>query len=386
MESSVILREKRLLPGRVARSEHEVYEYWRSVVTKEPISDDLKELVRADLQKRWHWQRNDTFRQVMRIYWATLDSYLIVLKNPIGHLAPARLEYLCNKATAFYWMQSAQSTDSSGERTQTPGIVYAMICGEWFRTGDIKPSIEFGHFFANPIRITATGPSTLRGVIDAHLSLYRQAARLMRQAQKGFVRIDKKFQSNLQHYSLLPLYHAIVVIIDRFDESKTNYELEPDGYISLRKCAQIQTVLIARTGAEQGLSAPISFKSLRSHSLPLQRCDVMPDIDVVRVSLTVAVKFIADLEAREEVAFSQSKNEPFLDKSLHPSSPKGFEGNRRVCCSPEAWADALIVAAEKHGYDNIIQTYDSIRRVQAALVGEDFYGWEHVPFGNTWKY
>jgi hypothetical protein len=386
MESSDTPEEKKTLFWRVARSEDEVYEYWRSVVTEEPVSGHLKELVRADLQKRWHWYRNDTFRQATRICWATLDDYLIVLENTIGHLAPAQLEYLCNKATAFYWLQSAQSTDSSGERTQTPGIVYAMICGEWFRTGDIKPSIEFGHFFANPIRITATGPSTLRGVINAHLSLYTQAARLMHQAQKGVVPIGHKFQSNLEHYSLLPLYHAIVVIIDTMDASRKNYEREPDGYISLRKCAQIQTVLIARTGAEQGLSAPISFESLRSHSLPVQRCDVMPDIDVVRVSLAVAVKFIADLEAREEVAFSQSKNEPFLDKSLHPSSPKGFEGNRQVCCSPEAWADALIVAAEKHGYDNIYQTHQSIRRVQAALVGEEYYGWEHVPFGNTWKY
>jgi hypothetical protein len=310
---------------------------------------------------------------------------LIVLEDTIGHVAPAQLEYVCNKPTAFYWLQSAQGTDSSGERTQTPGIVYAMICGEWFRTGDIKPSFEFGHFFANPIRITSTGPLTLRGVINAQLSLYKQAASLMDQVQKGVVPLGEKFLSNLQHYSLLPLYHAIVVIIDRFDLSTKDYVREPDGFLSLRKCAQVQTVLIARTGAEEGLSASISFESLRPHSLPLQRCDVMPDMDVVRVSLEVAVKFIASLEAREELAFPKSKNKLYLEKRLHPCSPKGFERDPQVRCSPEAWANALIVAAEKHGYDNISDTSRSIRRVQAALVGEEF-GWEHVPFGNTWKY
>lgn len=369
------------------RSEREVVEYWQSIVTKEPISEDLKALVRADLEKAWHYNRNVIFRQDMRICWVTLDSYLILLEDRIGQLAPAQLKQLCNKPTAFYFLQSAQQTDSAGERTLVPRIIFAIICGEWFRTGNIEPSIEFGHFFANPIRITSTGPSTIRGVIDAHLSLCAQASGLMNQANDDVDHIIEKPPLNLQHYSLLPLYHAIVVLIDQFDRSEKRSVREPDGFISLRKLAQTQTVLLARTGAEEGLSAPISFDSLRSHSLPLQRCDaMMPNVDVVRVSIAVAVKFIASLEAREELAFSKSKNEFFLDNRLNPSTPKGFEGNRQVCCNPEAWADAHIVSAEKHGYDNDFETRWSIRRVQASLVGEDFYELEHVPFGNSWKY
>lgn len=230
------------------------------------------------------------------------------------------------------------------------------------------------------MRITLAGPTTVRGVIDAHRSLCKQASGLLDQVKN----IIGKPPSFFQHYSLLPLYHAIVVMIDRLNTDNVD---EEDGLLSLRKEAQLQTVLIARTGAEEGLSAPISFESLRSHSLPLQRIDAnMQDVDVIRVSLAVAVQFIADLELREELAFPKSENALFEDDSLDPAKPRGFEGNEQVCRNPEAWADANIIAAEKHGYDNNYKTRDSICRLQASLIGEDFSELEHFPPENSWKY
>lgn len=188
-------------------------------------------------------------------------------------------------------------------------------------------------------------------------------------------------------YSLLPLYRAVIVMLDEFDASKLPGLKELDGFINLHKGAQTHTVLIARTGAEEGLSAPISFESLRSHSFPLQRSDfVRPYVDVIRVSIAVAVKFIASLEQREQLAFSKPVKKHFLDDTLHPPAPEGFEENYQICCSPDAWADANIAAAEMHGYDNINETQASIRRVQADLVGEKFYELEHYPVENSWKY
>jgi hypothetical protein len=177
------------------------------------------------------------------------------------------------------------------------------------------------------------------------------------------------------------------VIIDRLDRLDKDCETESDGFISLRKLAQRQTVLIARTGAEEALSAPISLESLKSQSLPFERSDVITqDVDVIRVSLAVAVQFIVSLEVREELAIPKSKDELPLDTSLCPyPPPKGFEENGQVCNSPEAWADALIVAAEKHGYDNIPETWESIRRVQAGLIGEGFCEFKPLPFGNRWN-
>jgi len=297
------------------------------------------------------------------------------------------LKYLCNKPTAFYWLQSAQRRDASGQRTLTPGIIFAAIYEEWLRCHNTEPNIEYGHFFANPVRITSTGPSTVRGVIDTHVSLCTQASSLTNQAKGQADNIIERLPSSLRHYSLLPLYHAIVVIIDRLDSFDKDCKPESDGFISLRKLAQLQTVLIARTGAEKGLNAPISFESLRSQSLPLERSDVITqDVDVVRVSLAGAVQFIVSLEMREELAILHSKDELPLDTSLCPSAPRGFEENGQVRYSPEAWADALMVAAEKHGYDNIPETWESSRRrVQAGLIGEGFCEFKHLPFGYRWR-
>jgi len=160
------------------------------------------------------------------------------------------------------------------------------------------------------------------------------------------------------------------VIIDRLDRLDKDYEPESDGFIRLRKLTQRQTVLIARTGAEEGLSVPISFESLKSQSLPLKRSDVITqDVDVVRVSLAAAVQFIVSLEVREGLAILKTKA---LDTSLYPYPPsKGFEENDRVCYSPKAWADALMVVAERHGYNNIPETRESVRRVQAGLMEKD---------------
>ena len=389
------LFEKR---NKVNRAKQIISAQWDSIVTKEPISDDLKELVRADLRNAWYFRRHAVFRMYLRLPWATWDSYEILLQDTVGHVAPKQLHHFCNKPTAFYYLQSAQSIDCYGERTLKPGTIFTVICGEWFRPGKTEPSIEFGHFFATPIRITSTGPSTVREIVDAHLSLCEQASDLLEnQANNKNNEADQDVINTripselLKHYSILPLYRAIVVMLDNYGSfPEENFPPDPDGYFNPRKYAQIQDVLIARTGVEEGLSAPISFDSLRSSRLPLQRYDdiTMPNVGVVRVTLAVAIEFIAGLEAREELAFPKLKNELSQDKWLNPSPPTESEGgDHEVCrCSPEAWADAHIEAAEKHGYDSIYETRQSIRRVQARMVGQEYYELKHYPSQNRWKY
>ena len=384
--------------NKVARAKQLIFAYWQSVVTKEPISDDLRELVRADLRNAWHFNRHAVFRMYLRLPWASAKSYEILLQDTVGHVAPTQLNHFCNKPTAFYYLQSAQSIDCYGERTLKPGFIFTAICGEWFRPGNTEPSIEFGHFFANPIRITSTGPSTVREVVDAHLSLCEQASDLLKNQanhknnEADQDAINRRIPSELlQYYSILPLYRAIVVMLDHSGSFREEgFAPDPDGYFNARKYAQIQDVLIARTGVEEGLSTPISFDSLRSSRLPLQRYDdvTVPNVDVVRVTLAMAVEFIAGLEAREELAFPKSKNELSQEKWLNPSPPTKSEGgDHEVCrCSPEAWADAHIEAAEKHGYDSIYKTRQSIRRVQAKTVGQEYDELKHYPFANNWKY
>jgi hypothetical protein len=292
MASSRTLHETPETAGRTTCSDEETDRHWASVVTQYPVSNELKSLVRADLKKAWHFLRVDSFRQETRIRWATTDRYRIHLDDMVGNLDPEKLSYLCNKPTAFYWLQSAQQTDATGEKNQTPKIILAAIYEEWRRCYNNEPNIEFGHFFANPVRITSTGPPTVAGIIKAHRSLCVQASSLINQVEGRADNVIERQPSSSQHYSVLPLYHALVVIIDRLDSFyHEECRRETDGLISLRKIAQHQTVLIARTGVEEGLHESISFESLKSHSLPLDRFDVVTkSIDIVRVSLATAVQ------------------------------------------------------------------------------------------------
>jgi hypothetical protein len=150
--------------------------------------------------------------------------------------------------------------------------------------------------------------------------------------------------------------------------------------------AQLQTVLLARTGVEEGLTAAISLEGLKSEFLLLETADIITqDVDVVRVSLAAAVQFIAGLEARENSAIPKTEDEPLLDESICPFSPDECGEKSYRCLSPVAWADSIMAAAEKHGYDNVLEAGTSIRRVKENLAGEGFCDLEHMPFGNRWK-
>ena len=372
-------------PRMYRRTSEEADLYWRAVVIQEPVSDEMKALIRADLKKAWYFARVEKFRFDLKTRWETTDSYRMVLDNALGEVEPRKLRYLCNKPTAFYWLQSAQGKSGyTGERMLMPKLTLAAIYEEWTRSHSMEPNIEYGHFFANPVRITATGPSTIQGVLEAHHSLCAQASRLIDQAGGRADNIIERNPSMSQHYALSPLYQALVVIIDHRIEI-TDHQIEPDGFISLRKAAQDQSVLIMRTGLEEGLSAPISFESLKSQSLPLERPDaIMQGLDVIRVSLASAVHFIVNLEMRENEADPKSNDEDTLDKSLDIYPPKGY--GIQVSHSPETWVDAVMAAAEEHGYDKILATRYSILRIEASKIGEDFCPFKYEPFGREWRY
>ena len=99
---------------------------------------------------------------------------------------------------------------------------------------------------------------------------------------------------------MLPLCRAIIVILDEMPPKQR-------ARVVLEEEVQRQNVLIVRTNDEAGLSAPISLDNIRSHSFPLARSDLNTDDDeggnVVRVPLRTAIKFILDLQRREETAF-----------------------------------------------------------------------------------
>jgi hypothetical protein len=104
---------------------------------------------------------------MQKFIWTTNDCYRIVLRNVEGMVGDIAKE-MCNKPTTFYWLQSAQKgAPDAAEKSNMAGIVFAAIYEEWHRSS-VGPNIEFGHFFAAPVRITATGPSSLPQILRAH--------------------------------------------------------------------------------------------------------------------------------------------------------------------------------------------------------------------------
>lgn len=70
-------------------------------------------------------------------------------------------------------------------------------------------------------------------------------------------------------------------------------------------------------------------------------------IDAVRVSLAIAVRFIAGLEQREEVAFPNLRDLSLVDLSLCPKTgDRGY-----IAPTADAWADKIMQEAEEKGID-----------------------------------
>ncbi|KAH7385614.1 hypothetical protein BKA66DRAFT_583242, partial [Pyrenochaeta sp. MPI-SDFR-AT-0127] len=80
---------------------------------------------------------------------------------------------------AFYSEQSAQYgryNDVQGY-TCIQRIFIAAIYEAWRARCGNMPDIEFGHFLANPIRITEQGPRTLGKIATAHQAIRNMAER-----------------------------------------------------------------------------------------------------------------------------------------------------------------------------------------------------------------
>lgn len=330
---------------------------------KYALDDVTKADITEDLYKAWHFHREENCRRDQREIWKTTDHARIVLSDTLGSVN-SKAKLLCNKLTAFYYTQSVQyGRPDCPEPTQTPGIVFAALYEEWRRC-DSDGNIEFGHFLANPVRITKSGPDNLQGIVKAHASLCAQATALT---------------LDLEQYSMHPLYPGIVIVCDRND-LKGNIECHSDGFVSLRKVAEKQTVLVVLTGVNAGL--PISLEKLIPHALPIRRMDVF-GLDAVRVPLDIAAKFF--IELKTQFQHLGGHNPHVIDQRMCPSAtPKGYD--RSVCYNPDTWVRAMQAAAEEHGYDSMWDTRESLRRVRAHQAGQvTLYEFEHDLFANRWR-
>ena len=116
-------------------------------------------------------------------------------------------------------------------------------------------------------------------------------------------------RSRWQNFHLLPLCRAIIVLFDELVPPLTKINNEMNREILLNDELRRQSAVLVLTGYDQGLSSAIDFDTIRAESLPLARRDVSATdgANMIRVPLKTAVQFIAELQQREERAFSGSQ-------------------------------------------------------------------------------
>lgn len=290
------LREK-------AQLDFETRKKWNARPTPKTLSPVLKAEVRADLIEAWHFHRESVFRQVLKQSWLLpTDAERIVLNDKRGIIRLEDLRHVCNKPTACYWLQSAQRS-LNGIRYDPDPVTFGAMYEEWRACyPENRPNFDHGHFLANPIRITSAGPTTVSEVLEAHWFLCAQTSTLLTQAHAKANELTALYAQYID-YSLNPLYPAIILIMDWVHNSAKSISTPADGFLRLRQFAQLQTILLVRTGDDEQLSAPISFESLKDQSLPLDRSDATGQEDnIIRLTLATAVKFITTVEEREASA------------------------------------------------------------------------------------
>jgi hypothetical protein len=133
-----------------------------------------------------------------------------------------------------------------------------------------------------------------------------------------------------------------------------------------------QSVLMVRTGDESFLSRPITFNSVISQCLPLDRDDIPPkgenDIEVVRVLLKTAIRFITQLQQREDAVSAGSRDLSVVDKPLDSEIDEANILNRA-----DEWASFLIQKAEEEGIDKVWEVRQVLDRVKTDLrCGSDY--------------
>ncbi|KAJ8111302.1 hypothetical protein OPT61_g6074 [Boeremia exigua] len=298
------------------------------------VFEELPEsLILEDLKRSWDFQREAHFRFMQKLIWTSIDSYRVVLRDVEGMVGDIAKD-LCNKPTTFYWLQSAQTgAPDAPEMCCMSGGVFAAIYEEWHRSL-VHPNIEFGHFFAAPVRIAGTGPTSLPQILKAHSSLCVQAQHI---------------SLDMDNYSVHPLLPAVIIVCDR----RVEVDYGPDGYVSLREVGRKQTAPVILTGTNQtSTGIEVTLDSLEPFALPVERADAA-SLDIRRVPLDIAIKFVTELESRIDERKETSGRT--VDTSLcHHQTPVGY--NHDLAYDSNVWAQTMRAEALKIGFKKLDDT------------------------------
>lgn len=332
--------------------------------------------LRHELINFYHHRRESIYRRDMRYIWTNEFMYTLTQTTvPPRAVGPLDLERFCNKPTTLYYYPSTQKYG------ECQLIVFACILLEWSRCHNERPHIDFGHFVANPIRLTSTGPRTIPAIVAAHKALNEQTALFLDRIENGEAGDAKEFLMpqwpDPANYKLLPLCRAIILILDQqpdYDED------ESDDYLYLDEAIDAFNVVMVLTGENTTLSEPICFESIKGHALPLARPDADGYVDAIRVPMAVAVQFMADLLRKEE-AFLPELKPNAIDRNLSP----GYYVGVVPTLNAEEWVDGVLQAADERGIDKVYPAWDTVQRIRAADRGKECSPLIQDWFYGSWK-
>ncbi|KAL7948571.1 hypothetical protein V8C42DRAFT_314871 [Trichoderma barbatum] len=278
-----------------------VYRGSDGILYEGPGKRKLSELTRDELLWLLRTDYEERHRNNIRVL-ATTCTYDPSIRDASGNCLPDILDYqwldICNKSVPLYILP--------GDRWILLRIVlHNYIYRRWFRP--YRSEIDFWRFICKFIipkdlpDYTTVSLSTVHAIISLNREVITkfEAQRITYLEQRAAARSWVNSwgnPKNLDPYVLQPLFRALIIIV-----SDEGYNKETSAMLGNLP------VYLARTGAEDGLSAPISFEpiaaKISSHTEPGR---------VVQVTLETAIDFIIGLEAREAAAFGLRPN-PITD-------------------------------------------------------------------------
>lgn len=252
-----------------------------------------------------------------------------------------------NQTTAFYFDAGMDLDPPWGVETTARGLLYASreVDDERQET----PNLQQTRNFANAVALF--GDYDLR-TVEGIAATHKRICDTLVFTQDRPVSPEDPFTWAEHGVEMGVVYPSIIIIAyNDLKDWKNRTEAECRHYLFKES-----TVMLVRTGDEAHLSAPIDLSGLGGVTQPSGN----DKQQFVNIRLQTAVRFIMDLERREQEHSSRlTAMKRILDEETFRDA--------------DAWAMKALEAAERHGsIDRNKETWEAVRRARARLENEPF--------------
>lgn len=260
-----------------------------------------------------------------------------------------------NQTTAIYFEPIFENFEPNHPWVDFTGRGLYAAWREVYRTRGEIPNLQQARYIANPVILL--GESEPRPIADV-IATHKRICDAVADTQHKPVS-PKDPYSWVEHGAEMGVIYPSVILVvdDPRDCRKGRTEAEARDIMF-----EQFSVLLVRTGNEDHLTEPIDFSELGPATLPLGRVEELHGKQqVVRVRLRTAVRFIMELERREQDRC------PRLTAIKRVLDEETFQ-------DAETFASNSLAMAEENGsIDRNFYTWEAVRRARAYLDKEPYY-------------